>query len=110
MRFMVKLFISSALIALASEVAKRYPKLGGLIVSLPLTSILSILWLYVDTKDDSKILKFSWSIMLFLLPSIVFFLSLLLFLKMKFNFYLSFVLSIVLTMLAYHLYYKIVTL
>ena len=49
--FVIKCALSGIIIAVVSEVAKRSPSLGALIVSLPLVSLLGILWLWRDTGD-----------------------------------------------------------
>ncbi len=51
----VKALISGVLIAAASEVARRSPGWGGLLASLPLVSLLAMLWLWRDTGDASRI-------------------------------------------------------
>ena len=51
MYFLVKTLISAVLIAIISEVAKRNPSMGALIASLPLVSIIAIIWLWRDTAD-----------------------------------------------------------
>ena len=66
----VKAAISGVLIALASEVARRYPSWGGLIVALPLTSILAMLWLWRDTGDPERIAGMSMGAFWFVLPSL----------------------------------------
>jgi len=66
----VKAAISGVLIALASEVARRYPSWGGLIVALPLTSILAMLWLWRDTGDPERIAGISMGAFWFVLPSL----------------------------------------
>ena len=63
---LLKALISGAVIAAASEVAKRNPSLGALIVALPLVSILTMLWLWRDTGDVVRIAgharaTFCWS-------------------------------------------------
>ena len=40
-----KALLSGAIIAMASEVAKRSPALGAVILSLPLVSLLTFIWL-----------------------------------------------------------------
>lgn len=50
-----KAALSGFIIAIVSEVARRSPALGALIVSLPLVSILGILWLWHDTNDPERI-------------------------------------------------------
>jgi len=51
----VKAALSGVIIAIVSGVARRSPALGALIVSLPLLSILGILWLWHDTSDVERI-------------------------------------------------------
>ena len=47
--------LSGIIIAAASEFARRQPTLGALILSLPLVSILGILWLWRDTGDVTRV-------------------------------------------------------
>ena len=51
----VKALVSGALIAAASEIARRNPGWGGLVASLPLVSLLTMLWLWRDTGDAARI-------------------------------------------------------
>ena len=51
----VKALVSGVLIAAASEIARRSPGWGGLVASLPLVSLLTMLWLWRDTGDASRI-------------------------------------------------------
>lgn len=50
----LKAAVSGLLVAAVSEVAKRYPGLGGLIASLPLVSVLGMIWLWRDTADPQR--------------------------------------------------------
>jgi hypothetical protein len=52
---LIKAALSGVVIAIVSEVAKRYPGFGGLIASLPLVSILGVTWLWRDTHDPERI-------------------------------------------------------
>ncbi len=49
----IKAAISGILIAVASELAKRYPGFGALIASLPLVSVLGMIWLW-NAKPDAE--------------------------------------------------------
>ena len=49
--FAIKCTLSGIIIAVISEVAKRSPAFAALIASLPLLSLLGILWLWRDTGD-----------------------------------------------------------
>ena len=50
-----KALLSGAMIAAASEVAKRNLALGALILSLPLVSLLAFTWLWLDTGNKEAI-------------------------------------------------------
>jgi hypothetical protein len=71
--FLIKTFISALIIALASEIAKRSTFWGALLVSLPTMSILTMIWLYIETKDVDKISSLSWNILWLVLPTLPFF-------------------------------------
>jgi hypothetical protein len=55
-----KYAITAALVVLVSELAKRSDKLGGLIASLPLVTVLTLIWLYVDKQPPSKLANHAW--------------------------------------------------
>src|SRR5687768_9299940 len=73
---LVKAAISGVLIAIISEVARRSPGWGGLLASLPLTSLIAILWLWRDTGDPQHIADQAVSTFWFVLPSLPLFLIL----------------------------------
>lgn len=73
---LVKVILSAALIALVSEVAKRSPALGALIASLPLISILGMVWLWRDTADPARLAAHSEATFWYVLPSLPMFLLL----------------------------------
>lgn len=84
-----KLIITAIIIAMISEVSKRSSLLGALLASLPLTSVLAMVWLYSETKDVKKVADLANSIFWLVIPSLVFFISLPILLKKGLNFYLS---------------------
>ena len=77
----LKFAISAAVLVAVSEISKRSSFVGGLLASLPLTSLLAFLWLWRDTHDSAKISALSTSIFWLVLPSLSLFIALLLFLK-----------------------------
>ncbi len=109
MEFLTKTIISALIIAVVSEVSKKSPSIGAIIVSLPLTSILAIIWLYLDTQNSAKVLQLSNSIIWVVLPSIIFFivLSLLLFKNCKFHW--AMILSSIAMIISYYAYLKILS-
>ena len=66
----IKALVSGALIAAASEIARRNPGWGGLIVSLPLVSTLAMIWLWRDTGDAARVADFAVSTCLYVLASL----------------------------------------
>ena len=73
---LIKAAISGVLVALISEIARRYPGWGGLVASLPLTSLLAMLWLWRDTGDPERVAALSVGTFYFFLPSMPLFLVL----------------------------------
>ena len=76
MELLVRAAVSGVLVAAASEVARRSTIFGAVIVSLPLTSILAIIWLYRADHDTDEVSSFAWSILWVVAPSLVFFVAL----------------------------------
>lgn len=73
MSFALKLLLSALVVAGASELAKRSTTAGALLVSLPLSSLLALSFLYAETKDAARVAATATSIFWALLPSLVFF-------------------------------------
>ena len=97
----IKILVSSGIIVLVSEVAKKNTFFAWLIASIPLVSILSMLWLYFETEDIEKIKNLSNSILWMVIPSLTLFLALPVLINIGFNFYLSLIISIILTIGCY---------
>ena len=108
-QIIIKLILSSGIVVLVSEIAKKSTFFGGLIASIPLISVLSMLWLYLDTKDIEKIKNLSNSILWMIIPSLTLFLSLPILINIGFNFYLSLIISIILTIGCYSMTLLILT-
>jgi hypothetical protein len=86
-QYIVKIVVTAALVIAITEVSKRSSLLGGLLASLPLTSMLALVWFYIDTKDTGKVAALTTSIFWLVLPSLALFIALPLLLKTKLNFY-----------------------
>jgi hypothetical protein len=97
----IKALLSSVLVAIVSEVARRYPGIGGLITSLPLVAILSIVWLWRDTPDVERIATYAEATFWFVLPSLPMFLAFPAMLRHGVAFYAALALSCILTMALY---------
>lgn len=72
--FAIKAILSGLLIALISEIARRSPGFAALIASLPLISILGMIWLWRDTADAARIASHAEATFWYVLPSLPMFL------------------------------------
>ena len=70
-----KYFITAAVVVLVSEVAKRSDKLGGLIAALPMVTVLTLIWLYVENQPASKIANHAWYTFWYVVPTLPMFLD-----------------------------------
>lgn len=71
---LTKAALSGLIIAIVSEIAQRRPSLGALIVSLPLVSIIAIIWLWRDTGDVERIAAHAEATFWLVLPTLPMFL------------------------------------
>jgi hypothetical protein len=99
--YILKFFISALIIVLISEIAKRHSGFAALVASLPLTSLLAIIWMHFEGSDSLQIAALSNQIFWLVLPSLLFFLMLPLLIKQGINFWLSLGLSIAFTATCY---------
>lgn len=93
----IKAAISGALIATVSEVAKRYPGFGALIASLPLVSVLGMIWLWRDFPDARNMAAHAEATFWFVLPSLPMFLVIPMLLRRGVDFWLALGLGCLLT-------------
>jgi hypothetical protein len=70
----MKYMITAGIVVLVSELAKRSDKLGGLIGALPLVTVLSLIWLYVEQQPTSKISNHAYYTFWYVLPTLPMFL------------------------------------
>jgi hypothetical protein len=97
----IKAALSGVIIAIVSEVAQRRPGLGALIVSLPLVSILAIIWLWRDTGDIARIAAHAEATFWLVLPTLPMFLLFPALLRGGVSFWFAFGASCVFTVLLY---------
>lgn len=103
MYFIIKSALSGLLVALVSEIAKRSPALGALVVSLPLISLLAILWLWHDTGDNLRVATHAQATFWYVLPSLPMFLLLPALLRAGVGFWPSLLAGCALTIVLYAL-------
>lgn len=99
--YVVKTTLSALMIVAVTETAKRSGFVGGLIKSLPLISLLSFIWLYVETKDGLKVASLSQSTFWFVIPTLPMFLLFAYLLQHNAGFWPSLGLSVIFMFLCY---------
>lgn len=72
--FIAKLILSNLIIISCVMIGKRFPTLGGLIATMPLTSLIVLVWLASDNPGDTGLVSSYVRGMLWgLVPTVVFF-------------------------------------
>jgi len=97
----IKAVVSGVAVALASEVARRWPGWGALIVSLPLVSVLAMIWLWRDTHDPVRMAAHAQATFWFVIPSLPMFLLIPWMLRNGSSFWLALAAGCALTILLY---------
>jgi hypothetical protein len=100
----LKAVLTAIFIVGVSELAKRSNFVSALIVGLPLTSALTIAWLYLDTNDAARAAHYSASILWLLPPGCVFLAALPLFIRLGAGFWPGFAGAVAVTGLVYYAY------
>lgn len=101
--YITKVIVSAVLIVAISEIAKRSSLMGAVLASVPLVSVIAMIWLYHDTADTARISALATSIFWLVIPSLALFICLPVMLKHGVNFYLSLSVSILVTVGCYFL-------
>ena len=104
MYFILKTLVTALVIVGVSEIAKRWTPVAAILASLPLTSVLAMVWLYHDTHDSAKIIELSNGIFWAVLPSLLFFITLPVLLKMGVKFGFAMVLASAVMFVGYTIY------
>ena len=97
----VKILISAILIALISEVSKRSTFFGALLASIPLVSVMAMIWLYIDTNDSLQVVQLSKSIFWLVIPSLVLFITFPFFIRLQLSFYTALSASLIAMVITY---------
>lgn len=100
--YIIKLVVTTLLIVLISEIAKRNSLAGAMLAAIPLVSILAMIWMYIDTNDSKSAVEFSQSIVWLIAPSMTLFISFPLLIRKGLSFYFSLTLSVIFTIIAYY--------
>ena len=96
-----KAVVSAIIIVIVSETARRNPGTGALIASLPMISVLGMIWLWRDSQDVARMAEHSAATFWYVLPSLPMFLLIPALLKRGVGFWPALVVGCVLTMALY---------
>lgn len=66
----IKYLITAGIVVLVSEFAKRSDKLGGLLAALPIVTVLTFIWLFVEKQPDSKIANHAYYTFWYVIPTL----------------------------------------
>lgn len=98
---LTKYALTAFIVVLVSEIAKRSTVFGALLASVPIVSVLAMIWIYVETKDTQRIAALSTDIIWLVLPSLVLFIVLPVMLRHGIGFWISLTGGIAATGVAY---------
>ena len=99
--FIAKAALAGFMVALIATIARRNPGWGGLVASLPIVSVLAMIWLYVETRDAEAVARLSLGAFWFFLPSIPMFLVIPALLRAGVGFVATMAIACVMTMILY---------
>ena len=97
----VRAALSGVIVAVVASIARRSPAAGALIASLPLVSVLGMIWLWRDTGDRIRMAAHAEATFWYVLPSLPMFLLIPALLRHGAGFPLALATGCVLTMLLY---------
>jgi hypothetical protein len=101
LQYITKVVVSAILIVLISEISKRSSLIGAVLASVPVVSVLAMIWLYAETRDVTQVAALSRSIVWLVIPSLALFVALPMLLSRGFGFYFSLSISVIATVAAY---------
>jgi hypothetical protein len=99
----LKYLVTAAVVVIVSEVARRSDRLGGLIAALPLITVLTLIWLFVEKQPDEKIANHAYYTFWYVLPTLPMFL-LFPYLLPKFGFFFTLASCILFTVILFVLF------
>jgi uncharacterized membrane protein (GlpM family) len=75
-KFFVKLLITIAIIIFCSQVGKKAPTFAGLIATVPITTLMVLLWLWSDNPGDFKLMTdYTKGVLWGIIPTVFFFIT-----------------------------------
>ena len=95
-----KYLLTAGVVVAISELAKRSDKLGGFIAALPLITIISMCWLYIENQPTEKIANHAYYTFWYVIPTLPMFLIFPILIE-KYNFGIALASSIVITIVCF---------
>lgn len=102
-----KYAITAGMVVLISEIAKLSDRLGGLIAALPLVTVLTLIWLFVENQPTEKIANHAWYTFWYVVPTLPMFLIFPYLLK-RMGFWSTMGTSVVVTIVSFYLFARLV--
>lgn len=103
----VKYLITAGVVVIVSELARRSDKLGALLAALPIITVLTLIWLFVEKQPDAKIANHAYYTFWYVIPTLPMFL-LFPYALPKLGFWLALTISILLTLAVFFVFIFIV--
>jgi uncharacterized membrane protein (GlpM family) len=94
-QLLVKMVVSGVFVGLISEIAKRLPRVGGLVAALPVISLLTIFWLVLDNQTNNQIANFIRGVLFGLIPTGLFLFSMALLIDRDVKFPVALIVSLI---------------
>jgi hypothetical protein len=91
------------MVVFISEVAKRSDKLGGLIAALPLMTLLTLTWLFIENQTEEKIANHACYTFWYVIPTLPMFL-IFPYLLPRLGFWMTIGASVVVTVICFGLF------
>ena len=101
MELLVRAVISGIIVAAVALIARKSPAAGALVMSLPLLSILAMIWLWHDTGDKGRLADHAEATFFYVIPTLPMFMLLPWMLRQGYNFWFSLAAGCTVTFLLY---------
>lgn len=69
-----KYLLTAAVVVAVSELARRSDRIGALVASLPLVTLLALVWLHLERQPDEKLANHAWYTFWYVIPTLPMFL------------------------------------
>jgi hypothetical protein len=100
-QYAIKVAVTAVLVVLISELSKRSTLVGAVLASIPITSVLAMIWLYSESRNVAQVAALSRSVFWLVIPSLLLFVVLPLLLNRGHGFYLSLSVATIATVVGY---------